>query len=446
MTDDSNTNIMGEPEQQKGNNQFDGQDGNTFNMMNGFGNDFSMNPMMGMNPMMAMPGAMPNMMGKSDLSPDAAAMLTRWIGMGNMMMNTPQAVMQMMFQSGGMTNGMGMNGMNGMNVGQMGFDGGFGNWGMPNGMGNMNMSGDYGNGYYPGPRNNRGSFGRGRGARNEYFQRNRFRGSQSGPQGFGREAGRRSSFYGHQSNGYSEDPNQATNVHAKEVPRAAANQGKQEVADEGAENSAKDDMGRDILKKYSMREYAAKKEGKTPTEDAPANESNVDPPVNDAEMDSRPQNDVDPDARPLQADGDTNDADMSRDEQLTQQVSSQSYQDSAGAIDLGPNVPQGPAAQYTPANDTRGRGRGFHRGYRGGSFDAGRGGRGRGSIHSIATVMTPVEPPGVGVVGAPTGPKALREGGPNIGFRGRANTLINTRGGRGAPFAGRNAVVTPTAA
>ncbi|KAJ9639431.1 hypothetical protein H2199_006464 [Coniosporium tulheliwenetii] len=39
------------------------------------------------------------------------------------------------------------------------------------------------------------------------------------------------------------------------------------------------------------------------------------------------------------------------------------------------------------------------------------------------TVVTPQEPKGVGVEGAPTGPKAMREGHPNAGFRGRGGFL-----------------------
>jgi zinc finger CCCH domain-containing protein 13 len=74
-------------------------------------------------------------------------------------------------------------------------------------------------------------------------------------------------------------------------------------------------------------------------------------------------------------------------------------------------------------NRGRGRGRfGFHRG----------GFRGRGGFHQQHDHYQVVTPQpsavGVGVEGAPTGPKAMREGLPNIGFRGRGG-FHGTRGG-----------------
>lgn len=111
-----------------------------------------------------------------------------------------------------------------------------------------------------------------------------------------------------------------------------------------------------------------------------------------------------------------------------------------------PAIPTGPSAHYTHDQSQgfeygiRGRGRGYHRG----NFDYRGGSRGRGSNHLInghsaqvpngqipsATQVLPttqIEPKGLGVEGAPTGPKALREGLPNVGIR----------GGRGFAIVGR---------
>ena len=108
-----------------------------------------------------------------------------------------------------------------------------------------------------------------------------------------------------------------------------------------------------------------------------------------------------------------------------------------------PAIPTGPAALIAPDQSQgfeygiRGRGRGYHRG----SYDHRGGSRGRGSNYltnghapHVANGQAPpappvasVEPKGLGVEGAPKGPKALREGLPNTGVR----------GGRGFAIVGR---------
>ncbi len=109
-------------------------------------------------------------------------------------------------------------------------------------------------------------------------------------------------------------------------------------------------------------------------------------------------------------------------------------------------VPLGPAALYSGEQhpDYASRGRGTGRGYHRGTPDYRLGMRGRGSgylpngIAHLSTagqsststeiaVVTPVEPKGLGVEGAPKAPKALREGLPNTGMR----------GGRGFSIVGR---------
>ncbi|MCJ1389408.1 hypothetical protein MMC18_002265 [Xylographa bjoerkii] len=112
----------------------------------------------------------------------------------------------------------------------------------------------------------------------------------------------------------------------------------------------------------------------------------------------------------------------------------------------GPAIPQGPSAKYSqeaPQDQSgwgRGAGRGFYRGAGNGRGEY----RGRGAaympngsaIHSSPTSISssgnfppvvPIIPKGLGVEGAPTGPKALREGLPNTGIR----------GGRGFSIVGR---------
>ena len=111
-----------------------------------------------------------------------------------------------------------------------------------------------------------------------------------------------------------------------------------------------------------------------------------------------------------------------------------------------PTIPLGPAALYNQDHslDSSGRGRGAGRGYYRGSSEFRGGYRGRGggylpngnSNHSSpmqappTTTLpptTPAEPKGLGVEGAPKGPKALREGLPNTSIR----------GGRGFSIVGR---------
>lgn len=93
------------------------------------------------------------------------------------------------------------------------------------------------------------------------------------------------------------------------------------------------------------------------------------------------------------------------------------------------NIPQGPAAQF-PTHPTPFRGRGLTRGLS-------RAGRGHmlGGIRRQSSGMgmspmavPPTAPKGDGVVGAPSGPKAMREGLNNANLRGRGGLQLVTRG------------------
>ena len=117
-----------------------------------------------------------------------------------------------------------------------------------------------------------------------------------------------------------------------------------------------------------------------------------------------------------------------------------------------PPLAVGPSNQLSPNSDLpstqnfnfRGRGRGYPRG----GFESRGGMRGRGSAYSAGgnvshvsstsslpinqkPVNPPTEPKGLGVVGAPTGPKALREG----------SSAAGSRGGRGFSIVGRASAV-----
>ncbi len=113
----------------------------------------------------------------------------------------------------------------------------------------------------------------------------------------------------------------------------------------------------------------------------------------------------------------------------------------------GPNIPTGPAALYGEESplDTSLRGRGAGRGhFRGIDYRAGSQGRGSGyisnnSLSRAQSFTSPVKPivpttelKGLGVEGAPKGPKAFREGPPNnaakgFSIAGRASATVQAR-------------------
>lgn len=96
--------------------------------------------------------------------------------------------------------------------------------------------------------------------------------------------------------------------------------------------------------------------------------------------------------------------------------------------------------------DYPGRGRGGFRGGYGRGYNNFRGGYGRGvqgpgfgpssGFGGNVTVLAGGEPKGVGVEGAPTGPKAMREGLPNTGASGRLRGAFAAGSGRGVPHTG----------
>ena len=109
-----------------------------------------------------------------------------------------------------------------------------------------------------------------------------------------------------------------------------------------------------------------------------------------------------------------------------------------------PTAPHAPhsSSQFQASYDYSARGRGSNRGFPRGPSEYRGIGRGRGSVSyseettnhvrpgsqpASAAVVPPIEPKGLGVEGAPKGPKAMREGLPTTGIR----------GGRGFSIVGR---------
>ena len=155
----------------------------------------------------------------------------------------------------------------------------------------------------------------------------------------------------------------------------------------------------------------------------------------DAAGNEQPQSEVEPNGNAASVDQDSNAGIMYQSQNMTMQNNLDGQY--GPGFDLGASLNQAPGAPYSVkeypyqpsvAQEFSGRGRG-----RGGF---GRGGfRGRGGFgqyQSEVQVVTPVQPIGVGVEGAPTGPRAMREGLPNTGFRGRGGFHGPAKGGHQA--------------
>lgn len=408
------------------------------------------------------------------------------MGMDPMAMN--QAMTQSMYGGFGGP-GMGVNGMNmgmGFNAGQGAF-GGFngqldtwtagqdnfnanaygangmgGNFGAHAGHGGYNMSSHQGNfnqmhhQQYPNNDfhhgyNNRGYQNRGRGRRG-YYNAGRGQGGysamnqgnhndQTNYEPFHHQLPAQTSQQGHlqQANGESQQQNgtqgdeTSTEAKADETADATA----KDQADEERMNKElnpgdeNDDPSTDVVP--ADDEANAKQESKEPENATELVNATDEPPkaVNENEDPSR--------AKPLPIETfiSSDDARMGKPRIHDTQMMTTSM-----PPPVGPGVPQGPAARFSqePSQDqggwVRGAGRGFYRGR--GEY------RGRGcgyvphvnGIHSSPTssspttnipAVSPTEPKGLGVEGAPTGPKALREGHANTGLR----------GGRGFSIVGR---------
>jgi len=358
----------------------------------------------------------------------------------------PMMMSQGMF--GGFNGGMAMNSLN---MG-MGFDGSYGGWTAGNNamgaMGGM-MNGDFGGanaGYHPsGGYNQQSSSRQGQQHFNQMqnsqqqfphamnnYQQNRFQGNRGG------------GGYSQQSRDYGRDRQTSYGQYAGRA--------QQDVGAGAQPSSNVDEFGRDVQKKTVPEQTdnaeggdstaaAAQKPDSVPVDTQhQANEEslgglgdtqshqnftdNVNEKSNDDELlpggvDDEQSLEGKDNVKPAQAEEEELSlqpiAVLTTNDEFLEDPSVQSISE---PIPLGPAIPAGPASHYlsTGLQDFSGRGRGGMRGFGRGNF---RGRGGFGQMYNHMEVMS-VEPMGQGVAGAPTGPKAMRDGQPNTGFRGRA--------------------------
>lgn len=369
------------------------------------------------------------------------------------------AMMMAQGMYGGFNGGMGMNGMH---MG-MGLDGGYGVWGGNNAMGAMGgvMNGDFGAnaGYYPSGGYNQQSSSSHQGHFNQMqnsqkfphsmnnYQQNRFQGGRAG-YSQARDLGRdRHPHYGQQAGQYQTSARDNAASDAQTSPMT-------------------DEFGRD-LQKGKVEEQTSNPDGGVPDDQTAQEQDSISSNKQEAESFTPNHNGLigervitsddgkkptDDDLRPGGRDGmdeeDTRGSDMSQNRGSTEKcetlqpiavlaIAEESYDDAvlnpfASIPPSGPAVPVGPAVRYFPSTSQEhySRGRVGLRGFGRGAVE-GRGGvRGRGGYGQPVgfAEAVPVEPKGQGVVGAPTGPKAMRDGLPNAGFRGRGAFHIAGRG------------------
>lgn len=404
----------------------------------------SMNGMNGMNAMNGMNGwgGFPNMMGKTNIRIVVCTRANQLPGMGM----DPSMMMY------GGFNGQNM-GYNGMNMGMMGFDGGFGNWGNQMGSG---MNGNFGAnaGYYPNSGYNQQSH---RGAHfNQMSQRNFPSNHRSGHgQRFAPNAYDRNQEF-HNRAGHAQQSGH--DVAMKQQQQ----QQQQDLQIETVNDATKDSDKRDTADDTNTPNQLAKE-----TETAADSIEKGDDPMTEVhqvgETSMKQAQDqgmtVEQDeTKPVET---YNAVDTTVDFDTPNQVEPVQPQAASGFVSNDPvmygnedhlqysNMQLGEPA-YQPGynvgyNEFGGRGRGAWRG-RGRGRGGFRGGYG-GYANTFENVvpLTTVEPAGQGVEGAPKGPKAMREGAPVPGFRGRGGFVV--RGGRGGSFAvTTNGTPAPTSA
>ncbi len=372
-------------------------------------------------------------------------------------------------------NGQGM-GMNGMNMG-MGFDGGYGGWGGQSVMGMGGMNGDFGAnaGYYPGggynQQSHQGHFNQMHNQQfpNDNYHQNRFhRGQGHSQRGYGHGQGR---YAGHGQNNHSQGfkennsafhhqlptgfqdrrPSQQPSAEPQELPQTEEIIAEDKASKEPESLVAGDDSTSEVPKDgHEIIDVRAEDETRT----------NQQPEIIVQDNDEAQPQDIKPsietvhdeamaDAGPAQEEEALVLHPIATIDSIDPPVVEADVSPVPAMLPTGPAAaPLGPAAHFTstPAQDFPSRGRGGMRGYgRGGYEFRGPGHRGRGSMHMSATfghfaaaaeyVAVPMQPSsqGVGVVGAPKGPKAMREGLPNVGFRGRGGFQVSGRGARAVP-------------
>jgi hypothetical protein len=360
-------------------------------------------------------GQWPNMMGKIQQfkTTKSAAYIITGMGMG-MGMNPMDMFTAFGMQGmGGMNpNMMSMNGMNGM-MGGMDFNGnnfGGGGGGGWNGQ-QMNSGGDYGasSGYYPDGGYNQSSHQGNYPPHMQSHQHNKFsmknssynqqQGSFRGStRGYGRGYHNNQGFHGRS---YSQN-----NTGVSEGPPLNAPAGPKAM--------------RENTDAYSARNRASSKTG-SDQQQASSTDDGVhkDTTSND---DKQQVSDVRSQAAEQTRAQQANEDQQPGTEDMTGTPGDTSYDKGKDYFNQTNGTPT--EGQYDQ--------RSYRGGYRGrGEYEARGGWRGRGGFHSVRTPdvqpTTPVEPAGVGVAGAPSGPKAMREG--NV-YGGRVRGGLHP-GGRG---------------
>ena len=455
---------------------FDGSSGAVPNVgFNGMGDFSQMMQFMpnGMpNPMMA---NFPNMMGKSLLKPSQKFNVanTKSAGMPGMGMDP-------VIMSQGMYNGFGGPGMmNGMNMG-MGFDAGQGAFGGPQtwnaGQDNFNQNGFGGgmagnnfgaNAGYGGfnmpphqgnfnkmhphqaqyPQNN--DFPQ-HGYHNQGFQRGRPRG-RGGYQSFGRGRGNYNPVGNHANNGAIQQQVPQGPVRRGSPQYTPMNQQDSEKSEDATAHQKIEDVTKDELAPGDAQdraeEDASSKVQQDQVEDRqPASEVTKEAPQKDASEQEDPQQIPTSEQAPLE--------EKTKPDPIETPISDEMLESSAHDLPTttpisapaamppppSPSAPGGfsnniPSEPSAFTNHTgRGAGRGFSRGaseYRGGLHGRGFTRIPNGEAARAAPVptpekpfMPPVEPKGLGVVGAPTGPKALRQGLPNTSVKDTGFSIV----------------------
>jgi zinc finger CCCH domain-containing protein 13 len=440
------------------------------NAQAGFGMDWNagnmMNPMMQMQMQNAGWGGYPNMMGTGvyrSCSPYGPSSNSA-AGASAMGMN-PMDFSQGMFGGYGMQGMNGMNpnmaGMNGMNVG-MDYSSGYGNWGAQQ----QQMNGGYGAnaGYYSQGANfqsHQGNYSSVNQQPHQYAKHNyhnqRFNGqAPTAPRGYGRGQG----YYGQAPQG-SQGFRNTSQPNSRHSSQGAFSQVSPTTQRPNVDGSRDDGASR----QRTVSDATARRPSNAQSEvvrevDKDIGKDEVVTKNNDAEAPSKTDDQIEEDAPKdvMHADDTTNQeaavdvtplendarVEPGQTESIPIATHESTHTDYPTNFDSNPIPSQNYDMPYNQQMDYyqqhhpgeyATRGRGMRGGYRG-AF------RGRGGypylnsytsqnyhgLHTDAQNLTPAEPKGVGVEGAPTGPKAWREGLPNTTLRGRGGFLAMGRG------------------
>ena len=372
----------------------------------------------------------------------------------------------------GMANMNGMNGMTGMNVG-MNFNanqGGFGGWNgqnnmwngpqnnnnpnaFPNGMGDFGSTSGYGGFNMP---QHQGNFQQ---MNPQQYSNNDYQGSYGQSYGRGRGRGRGRGFGYQGRGGYGQNQgNYANNQNYNQQQYQYQHSQPQQEEQQEEQPSGKDEFGRDLRNESVSGTMDEDQLKKFNDELAPGGGDDTEDALEDGAAEVKPSAEEALKAQTTSTGTEAGDGQEepyepapAQDNEGSQQLQpvqsvlaesspGKSYRTSSiptASVDQfttpvdtpmpPPTAPLGPAAQYGGGENfrdygIRGRGRsGSYRG-RGGSVSLPNG-HGYSSPAASATPevahIAPTEPKGLGVVGAPTGPKAMRAGLPNTGIRGR---------------------------